>query len=186
MKNLSIATKMWLPIVGLVIVGLVIVVALMTTFSALRTRGLQAQSKLEQETQQTKFELALRWRSARPSAAKEIKTLIGDSVDSVDSVERVETGTRLVQDAANTMGETMGEIVASVGKVTEIIGEIRASAVEQSEGIGTFNSSVGELNQMTQQDAALVEQSAAAAELLREQAGKLARLVGGFKLQSAG
>ncbi|CAN5327276.1 methyl-accepting chemotaxis protein [soil metagenome] len=107
------------------------------------------------------------------AAAKEIKGLIGASVD------RVEAGSRLVQDA----GTTMTEIVASVGKVTDIIGEIRASTVEQSEGIGTVNTAVGQLDQMTQQNAALVEQSAAAAESLRDQAGKLAGLVSGFKLQ---
>ncbi len=106
-------------------------------------------------------------------AAKQIKILIGNSVD------RVEAGARLVQDA----GSTMNEIVASVGRVSDIIGEIRASTVEQSEGIGTVNSSVGELDQMTQQNAALVEESAAAAESLREQAGKLAGLVSSFKLQ---
>jgi methyl-accepting chemotaxis protein len=106
-------------------------------------------------------------------AAREIKGLIGTSVD------KVEIGARLVQDA----GSTMDEIVSSVGKVGDIIGEIRASTVEQSEGIGSINTAVGQLDQMTQQNAALVEQSAAAAESLREQASKLAGLVGGFKLQ---
>jgi len=106
-------------------------------------------------------------------AAKEIKGLIGASVD------KVEAGARLVQDA----GTTMTEIVASVGKVSDIIGEIRASTVEQSEGIGSVNTAVGQLDQMTQQNAALVEQSAAAAESLRDQASKLAGLVSGFKLQ---
>jgi len=109
-------------------------------------------------------------------AAKEIKGLIGSSVD------KVEMGARLVQDA----GSTMDEIVASVGKVTDIIGEIRASTVEQSEGIGSVNGAVGQLDQMTQQNAALVEESAAAAESLREQASKLAGLVSGFKLQAGG
>ena len=107
------------------------------------------------------------------AAAKEIKGLIGASV------ERVEAGSRLVQNA----GTTMTEIVASVGRVTDIIGEIRASTVEQSEGIGSVNAAVGQLDQMTQQNAALVEQSAAAAESLRDQASKLAGLVSGFKLQ---
>ncbi|WP_318013472.1 methyl-accepting chemotaxis protein [Paucibacter sp. Y2R2-4] len=108
-------------------------------------------------------------------AAKEIKALIGVSVD------KVEAGTRLVQDA----GSTMDEIVASVGKVTDIIGEIRASTVEQSSGISSVNGSVGQLDQMTQQNAALVEESAAAAESLRDQASKLAGLVSEFKLQGA-
>jgi methyl-accepting chemotaxis protein len=106
------------------------------------------------------------------AAAREIKTLIGVSV------EKVETGARLVQDA----GSTMNEIVASVGRVSDIIGEISASTVEQSAGLGTINSAVGQLDQMTQQNAALVEQSAAAAESLRDQAARLAELVSGFKL----
>ncbi|MDY0744101.1 methyl-accepting chemotaxis protein [Paucibacter sp. R3-3] len=109
-------------------------------------------------------------------AAREIKALIGSSVD------KVETGARLVQDA----GSTMTEIVASVGRVGDIIGEIRASTVEQSDGISSVNGAVGQLDQMTQQNAALVEQSAAAAESLREQARKLAGLVSGFKLQDGG
>ncbi|QPF75714.1 HAMP domain-containing protein [Roseateles sp. DAIF2] len=105
-------------------------------------------------------------------AAREIKGLIGSSV------EKVETGARLVQDA----GSTMDEIVASVKRVTDIIAEISASTVEQSQGIGTVNSAVSQLDQMTQQNAALVEQSAAAAESLKDQAGRLAQVVGGFRL----
>jgi methyl-accepting chemotaxis protein len=107
-------------------------------------------------------------------AAKEIKGLIGSSV------AKVEAGARLVQDA----GTTMSEIVASVGKVSDVIGEIRASTVEQSEGIGSVNGAVVQLDQMTQQNAALVEESAAAAESLRDQARKLAGLVSGFTLSS--
>jgi methyl-accepting chemotaxis protein len=105
-------------------------------------------------------------------AAREIKGLIGSSVD------KVETGARLVQDA----GSTMDEIVASVQRVSDIIGEISASTVEQSRGIATVNGAVGQLDQMTQQNAALVEQSAAAAESLRDQAQRLSQVVGGFRL----
>jgi methyl-accepting chemotaxis protein len=105
-------------------------------------------------------------------AAREIKTLIGASVD------RVESGSRLVQDA----GTTMTEIVASVQRVTDIIGEISAAASEQSQGIGAINGSVTELDQMTQQNAALVEESAAAAESLKEQAKRLAAVVSKFRL----
>jgi uncharacterized phage infection (PIP) family protein YhgE len=105
-------------------------------------------------------------------AAKEIKALIGTSVD------KVETGARLVQDA----GTTMGEIVASVQRVTDIIGEITAAAAEQSSGIGQVNTAVTQLDQMTQQNAALVEESAAAAESLKEQAHKLAAIVATFRL----
>ncbi|WP_331649416.1 methyl-accepting chemotaxis protein [Piscinibacter sp.] len=108
-------------------------------------------------------------------AAKEIKGLIGASV------ERVEVGSRLVADA----GKTMQEIVGSVQRVTDIIGEITAAAAEQSDGIGQVNTAVVQLDQMTQQNAALVEQSAAAAESLKDQAGKLAQVVGMFKLNAA-
>ncbi len=105
-------------------------------------------------------------------AAKEIKSLIGTSVD------KVESGSRLVADA----GQTMGEIVASVKRVSDIIGEITVAAAEQSDGIGQVNSAVTQLDQMTQQNAALVEESAAAAESLKDQAQRLAGVVGVFKL----
>jgi methyl-accepting chemotaxis protein len=106
-------------------------------------------------------------------AAREIKALIGNSVD------KVETGSRLVTDA----GTTMNEIVASVQRVTDIIGEITAASAEQSSGLGQINGAVTQLDQMTQQNAALVEESAAAAESLREQAGRLAGLVATFRLR---
>ena len=106
------------------------------------------------------------------AAAKEIKGLIGNSVD------KVESGGRLVADA----GQTMHEIVASVQRVSDIIAEITAAASEQSLGIGQVNGAVTQLDQMTQQNAALVEQSAAAAESLREQAGRLSGVVAIFKL----
>jgi methyl-accepting chemotaxis protein len=105
-------------------------------------------------------------------AAKEIKALIGASVDKVDS------GTRLVADA----GQTMGEIVASVQRVSDIIGEITAAAAEQSDGIGQVNGAVNNLDQMTQQNAALVEQSAAAAASLKDQAMRLGQAVGAFRV----
>jgi methyl-accepting chemotaxis protein len=108
-------------------------------------------------------------------AAREIKALIGTSVD------RVEAGSRLVQDA----GSTMNEIVASVQRVSDIIGEISASASEQSSGIGQVNGTVVQLDQMTQQNAALVEQSAAAAESLKDQARRLSEVVGTFRLTAA-
>jgi methyl-accepting chemotaxis protein len=106
-------------------------------------------------------------------AAKEIKSLIGASV------ERVESGSKLVQSA----GSTMQEIVASVQRVTDVIGEITSAAAEQSSGIGQVNTAVTQLDQMTQQHAALVEQSAAAAESLKGQAGTLAGVVATFRLQ---
>jgi methyl-accepting chemotaxis protein len=109
-------------------------------------------------------------------AAKEIKELIGASVS------KVEGGARLVSDA----GRTMDEIVSSVRRVTDIIGEITSAATEQSNGIGQVSSSVHALDQMTQQNAALVEQSAAASESLKDQAVQLTRAVSQFKLGGAG
>jgi methyl-accepting chemotaxis protein len=106
-------------------------------------------------------------------AAREIKSLIGASVEKVDS------GSRLVAHA----GQTMTEIVNSVQRVSNIISEISSSANDQSKGIGEVNTAVVELDQMTQQNAALVEQSAAAAESLREQAHRLAQVVATFRLQ---
>jgi methyl-accepting chemotaxis protein len=108
-------------------------------------------------------------------AAREIKGLIGASV------EKVESGSKLVADA----GKTMKEIVGSVQRVTDIIGEISAAASEQSDGIGQVSASVVQLDKMTQQNAALVEESAAAAASLKDQANKLAQVVGTFKLDAA-
>ncbi|ARN20558.1 methyl-accepting chemotaxis protein [Piscinibacter gummiphilus] len=113
---------------------------------------------------------SLAQRSAQ--AAKEIKSLIGASV------EKVESGARLVKDA----GSTMGEIVMSVQRVSDIIQEITVATGEQSTGLGQINTAVTELDHMTQQNAALVEQSAAAAESLKDQAGRLAMAVGAFKI----
>ncbi|GAB4569200.1 MAG: MCP four helix bundle domain-containing protein [Rhizobacter sp.] len=107
-------------------------------------------------------------------AAREIKGLIGASV------ERVEAGSRLVADA----GATMTEIVGSVGRVSDIINEITAAAAQQSDGISQVNVAVSQLDQMTQQNAALVEQSAAAAESLKQQAGSLSKVVSAFRLTS--
>ena len=105
-------------------------------------------------------------------AAKEIKRLIGASV------ERVDSGARLVESA----GSTMDEVVQSVQRVADMIGEITAASQEQSAGVAQVNQSVGQLDQMTQQNAALVEQSAAAAQSLRAQAEQLAQAVAVFKL----
>ncbi|AVP58508.1 methyl-accepting chemotaxis protein [Pulveribacter suum] len=109
-------------------------------------------------------------------AAREIKALIGSSVD------RVEDGSRLVQQA----GATMGQIVQSVQRVADMIGEVTAAAAEQSAGVGQVNQAVGQLDQMTQQNAALVEQSAAAAHSLREQAQQLAQVVATFQVDGTG
>ncbi|MDT8989738.1 methyl-accepting chemotaxis protein [Curvibacter sp. APW13] len=116
---------------------------------------------------------ALAGRSAE--AAREIKALIQTSV------ERVESGSTLVQNA----GQTMGEIVGAVQRVNDTIGAITAAAAEQSDGIGEINTAVGQLDQMTQQNAALVEQSAAAASSLQEQARQVAQAVSVFRLAQA-
>ena len=110
------------------------------------------------------------------AAASDIKGLIHNSVTAVDG------GVRHVEDA----GAAMKEIVASVQRVGDIIGEITAAASEQSAGIGQVNQSVGEIDRMTQQNAALVEESAAAAESLREQAARLSKVVQQFRLADEG
>ncbi|MFV0672260.1 methyl-accepting chemotaxis protein [Variovorax sp. tm] len=107
------------------------------------------------------------------AAAKEIKALIGDSV------EKVEEGSRQVADA----GRTMEEIVGSVKRVTDIMGEISAASQEQTSGIEQINQAVTQMDQTTQQNAALVEQASAAAQSLQEQAGSLSLIVGKFRLE---
>ncbi len=106
------------------------------------------------------------------AAAKEIKSLISDSVEKVDN------GYKLVEQA----GRTMDEIVQAVKRVTDIMAEITAASVEQSQGIEQVNTAVAQMDEMTQQNAALVEEAAAAAESLQEQAENLARAVALFKL----
>ena len=103
-------------------------------------------------------------------AAQEIKQLIALSAD------KVESGSQLVHDA----GSAMSEIVSGVQPVTQIIDEITVAAKEQSDGIGNVNESVTRLDEMTQQNAALVEQSAAAASSMRQQAHTLVQSVAVF------
>jgi methyl-accepting chemotaxis protein len=106
------------------------------------------------------------------AAAKDIKLLISDSVD------KVEAGSVLV----NQAGETMNEIVTSITRVTDIMSEITSASVEQSAGIEQVNTAIVQMDQVTQQNAALVEQAAAAAESMQEQAAKLSEVVSVFKL----
>ncbi len=106
------------------------------------------------------------------AAAKEIKTLIGDSV------EKVDIGAKLVDQA----GATMTEIVESVKRVTDIISEIAAANEEQNSGIEQINQAVSQMDEVTQQNASLVEEAAAAADSLRDQAKNLAQVVNVFKL----
>jgi methyl-accepting chemotaxis protein len=106
------------------------------------------------------------------AAAREIKALIDDSVAKVDA------GTQLVDKA----GRTMDEVVTSVKRVTDIIGEIADASAEQTAGIEQVNGAIAGMDQATQQNAALVEQSAAAAAAVRERAAALARATGGFLL----
>jgi len=110
------------------------------------------------------------------SAAKEIKSLIGDSLEKVDG------GARLVDQA----GATMNEIVESVKRVTDIMGEITAASQEQTSGIEQINQAVSQMDEVTQQNAALVEQAAAASESLQDQASNLAQVVSIFKLGESG
>ncbi|WP_050479798.1 methyl-accepting chemotaxis protein [Herbaspirillum rhizosphaerae] len=109
------------------------------------------------------------------AAAKEIKTLIDDSVDKVGS------GSKLVQQA----GTTMSDIVNSVQKVTDIVGEIASASEEQSSGISQVNQAVSQMDDVTQQNAALVEEAAAAAQALQDQAETLEQVVSVFKLDAA-
>jgi methyl-accepting chemotaxis protein len=109
------------------------------------------------------------------AAAKEIKGLIGDSVEKVDA------GAKLVDQA----GTTMDEIVESVKRVTDIMSEITAASQEQTSGIEQINQAISQMDQVTQQNASLVEEAAAAAESLQEQAGALAQVVAVFKLDGA-
>ena len=106
------------------------------------------------------------------AAAKEIKDLIGDSVD------KVEAGSKLVAQA----GSTIQEVVASVQRVTDIMAEITAASSEQSAGIEQVNQAIAQMDQVTQQNAALVEQAAAAAGSLQEQASTLVDVVSAFRL----
>lgn len=106
------------------------------------------------------------------AAAKEIKMLIGDSV------EKVENGSKLVEQA----GATMNEVVESVKRVTDIMTEITAASQEQSAGIEQVNQAIMQMDQVTQQNASLVEEAAAAAESLQGQASNLAKVVSVFKL----
>ena len=110
------------------------------------------------------------------AAAKEIKTLIGDSVDKVGA------GTKLVDEA----GKTMEEIVSSVKRVTDIMSEITAASQEQSSGIEQVNQAITQMDEVTQQNASLVEEAAAAAESLEEQAQNLEAAVAVFKVAEAG
>lgn len=106
------------------------------------------------------------------AAAKEIKSLIGDSVEKVDA------GRKLVAEA----GSTMGDVVESVKRVTDIMAEISAASQEQSAGIEQVNQAVSQMDQVTQQNAALVEEAAAAADSLHNQAQSLTQAVSVFRL----
>jgi methyl-accepting chemotaxis protein len=109
------------------------------------------------------------------SAAKEIKALIDDSV------RKVEAGSKLVDSA----GATMAEIVGSVQRVADLMSEIAAASNEQSQGIGQVNQSIAEMDDATQQNAALVEEAIAAAASLQSQSAKLAQVVSVFKLEGS-
>ncbi|MGZ8358194.1 MAG: methyl-accepting chemotaxis protein, partial [Telluria sp.] len=109
------------------------------------------------------------------AAAHEIKSLIGNSV------ERVEVGARLVDEA----GRTMNEIVTSVKRVTDIMNEISTASAEQTDGIEQVNQAIGQMDEATQRNAALVEQATAAAASLQDEAQALAQVVSIFKLDAS-
>jgi methyl-accepting chemotaxis protein len=109
------------------------------------------------------------------AAAKEIKGLIGDSV------ARVDDGAKLVAEA----GATMQEIVASVNKVSTMIGAISSATQEQGEGIEHINQAIAQMDHVTQQNASLVEEAAAASEAMQEQAAKLAQVVSVFRIETS-
>jgi methyl-accepting chemotaxis protein len=106
------------------------------------------------------------------AAAREIKTLIDDSVGKVGA------GSALVHQA----GATMTEVVDSIRNVSSLVGDIAQRSAEQTQGIERVNAAIGEMNGVTQQNAALVEQAAAAAQALQDQAAQLEQVVGTFKL----
>jgi len=108
-------------------------------------------------------------------AAKEIKLLISDSV------KKVESGSKL----ASEVGSTMAEIISSVNRVTDIINEISAASSEQSIGIDQVNQAIMQMDGVTQQNASLVEESAAAAASMAQEAQALMKMVGEFKLTKA-
>jgi methyl-accepting chemotaxis protein len=110
------------------------------------------------------------------AAAREIKDLI------VDSGSKVEAGSKLVDSA----GATMQDIVVSVQRVADLMGEIASASQEQSQGIAQVNATVTQMDDATQQNAALVEEAAAAAQSLQDQAGRLAQVVSVFKLEETG
>jgi methyl-accepting chemotaxis protein len=109
------------------------------------------------------------------AAAREIKSLIGSSV------ERVDAGARLVDEA----GSTMEEIVTSVKRVTDIMAEISSASAEQSAGIEQVNGAIGRMDEATRQNATLVEQASAAAASLQDEAATLAGVVSVFKMEGA-
>ncbi|MGI9451525.1 MAG: methyl-accepting chemotaxis protein [Geminicoccaceae bacterium] len=108
-------------------------------------------------------------------AASDIKTQIQNSNS------QVKDGVQLV----NQAGEALGEIVGSIGKVSEIVRKISHASQDQASGVQEINSSINNMDQMTQQNAALVEESTAAARALSDEAGKLTELMGFFKLDDA-
>jgi methyl-accepting chemotaxis protein len=107
-------------------------------------------------------------------AAREIKSMISDSV------QRVDSGSTLV----NAAGESMAEIVSQVKRVTDLVGEISTASQEQSAGISQVNEAIAKMDRVTQQNAALVEQSAAAAQSLKDQAARLTQAVAVFRLST--
>ncbi|MFG6667766.1 methyl-accepting chemotaxis protein [Halomonas sp. HNIBRBA4712] len=122
--------------------------------------------------------------------AEEVRTLARRSSDAANDIQKliedsqgkVNSGTELVRSA----GDTMNDIVTHIARVNDVLGEIKAATGEQSDGINQVNIAVADLDRMTQENAALVEESTTAAEQLKEQSGQLARIIGSFKVSSTG
>jgi methyl-accepting chemotaxis protein len=110
------------------------------------------------------------------TAAKEIKALI------LDSVARVDAGAKLVDES----GRTLGDIVSAVKKVTDIVAEIASASREQSSGIEQVNKAVVQMDQTTQQNAALVEEASAASQAIVEQAQALNGMIARYRIDDAG
>jgi methyl-accepting chemotaxis protein len=154
------------------IVGMIEGIAFQTTILALNA-AVEAARAGEQGRGFAVVAAEVRSLAQRSSAAsKEIKGLIQNSV------ERVKTGS----DFVNAAGSTMSEITRAIRQVTDIMGEIAAASIEQSKGIGQVSQAVTQMDSVTQQNAALVEQAAAAALSLEEQAARLKDVVSAFKV----
>jgi hypothetical protein len=173
-ESVSVSSRRIVDIIG--VIGVIDGIAFQTNILALNA-SVEAARAGEQGRGGAVVASEVRNLSQRSTAAaREIKALIDDAVDKVD------VGTKLVSQA----GTTMHEIVDSVGRVSSIIGENTLAVREQNVGIEQINRAIGQMDEVTQQDAALVEQVAAASDSMRQQAMELGQAVSIFTLAEAG